>query len=307
MNQPHVLIFFIDGVGLGPNDPATNPFAAAQLPNLTALLGDKWYIERAQPVYSERATLIPTDANLGMDGRPQSATGQAAILTGRNVPALIGRHWGPWPVEPVADIIRQGTLFSQAIEAGKRTTLLNPYPQRYFDTIASGKRMYSSVTLAAAEAGVRFLTVDDLRAGLAVSPGFTNDGWRTELGVTDMPLLTPAEAGERLARLAQAHDFAFFDHWLTDIRGHRGSLEEAVAHVEMIDAVIGGMLAAWDDAQGLLIITSDHGNIEDKERRTHTRNLVPTILVGPDHRQRSAEITDLTHIAPLVRTFLTIE
>jgi phosphopentomutase len=67
------------------------------------------------------------------------------------------------------------------------------------------------------------------------------------------------------------------------------------------------MLAAWDDAQGLLIITSDHGNIEDKEKRTHTRNLVPTIVVGPDHRQISAEITDLTHIAPLVRTFLTIE
>ena len=35
-------------------------------------------------------TVIPTDACLGVDGRPQSASGQTTILTGVNVPATLG-------------------------------------------------------------------------------------------------------------------------------------------------------------------------------------------------------------------------
>ena len=34
----HVLFLFLDGVGLGPDDPMVNPFAAARMPNLTELL-----------------------------------------------------------------------------------------------------------------------------------------------------------------------------------------------------------------------------------------------------------------------------
>ena len=45
----------------------------------------------------------------------------------------------------------------------------------------------------------------------------------------------------------------------------------------MIDEVLGGLLAAWEDEAGVLIITSDHGNIEEKDHRQHTRNPVPTI------------------------------
>ena len=56
-----------------------------------------------------------------------------------------------------------------------------------------------------------------------------------------------------------------------------------LTHLEMIDAVLGGLLAAWDDENGLLILTSDHGNIEEKDQRQHTRNPVPTLLIGPDH------------------------
>jgi len=77
-----------------------------------------------------------------------------------------------------------------------------------------------------------------------------------------------------------------------------------VAHLELIDAALGGLLAAWDDARGLLIITSDHGNLEEKGHRQHTRNEVPTILVGRDHAAHAAAIHDLTDIAPVVRRAL---
>lgn len=302
----HVHLFFMDGVGLGGPDPAVNPFISAHLPHLNGLLGEDWFLQVAGPSTVERASFVHTDATLGIAGRPQSATGQATILTGRNVPQLIGRHYGPKPNEAVSAIVREGTLFHEVTAAGGSAALITPYPQRYFDAIESGRRLLSAVPLAATSAGLSLMTADDLRAGRAVSPGFTGEGWRDQLGYSDIPVLTLPEAGRRIAAIARSHTFTFFEHWPSDRRGHRGSLEEAVAHLEMIDAVLGGLFAAWDDQNGLLIITSDHGNIEAKDRRNHTENPVPTIIMGPDHAELAALVHDLTDIARVVRRFLNL-
>ncbi|MCA9872951.1 MAG: hypothetical protein KC441_04835 [Anaerolineales bacterium] len=306
MNSSHVLIFFLDGVGLGEDDPARNPFATAVLPHLTALFGSQWYLASREAICTPAASLVPTDANLGLPGRPQSATGQAAILTGRNVPQLIGEHYGPKPNTAVADVIRQGSLFQEVVQAGGRAGLITPYPSGYFAAIDSGRRLLSSVPLAATCAGLPLLTAEDLRNGRAVSPDFTAQGWREHLGYPDMPLLSLAEAGRQIAAIAQTYNFSFFEHWPSDVRGHRGTLAEAVAHLETIDTVLGSLLQAWDTANGLLIVTSDHGNIEDKNSRSHTRNPVPTILAGANHAALAARIHDLTDIATAVRTALAL-
>ena len=294
----------MDGVGLGDDDPEVNPFVTANLPNLTDLLGDGWYLQGNGRIHTPRASLIPTDAALGVPGRPQSATGQAAILTGKNAPQLIGEHYGPKPNTAVADIIRQGTLFSEITAAGEDAALLTPYPQGYFDAVNRGKRLYSAVPLAAVSAGLSLMNVDDLRNGRAVSPGFTGQGWRDYLGFTDIPILSLPQAGERIAALAAQYRFSFFEHWPSDRAGHRGPLADAVRHLEMIDAALGGLLDAWDDENGLLLITSDHGNIEEKNHRRHTANPVPTILVGKQHAELAAQINSLTDIALVVRKFL---
>lgn len=303
-DRPFVHIFFMDGVGLGGPEPAENPFAAARLPNLTGLLGAEWYLAGRGPVVGPRASLAPTDATLGLPGRPQSATGQATILTGRNVPALVGEHYGPKPNGAVAELIRAGTLFHEVVVAGGTAALITPYPEGYFAAVESGKRLLSAVPLAATAAGLPLMTADDLRAGRAVSPDFTAQGWRDHLGYADVPVLSPEEAGRRIAAIAATYDFSFFEHWPTDQAGHRGPLDAAVAHLELIDAALGGLLGAWDDARGLLIITSDHGNLEEKGHRQHTRNAVPTILVGRDHAAHAAAVHDLTDIAPIVRRAL---
>lgn len=303
-SRAFVHLFFMDGVGLGGADPALNPFVTARLPNLAALLGPDWFLAGRSRISTPRASLAPTDAILGMPGRPQSATGQATILTGRNVPALVGEHYGPKPNEAVAAVIREGTLFSEVVAAGHTATLVTPYPEGYFQAVASGRRLLSAVPLAARSAGLPLMDADDLRAGRAVSPDFTGQGWRDFLGYGDMPVLTLSEAGERIAATAAQFAFSFFEHWPTDQIGHRGSLEEAVAHLEAIDTVLGALLAAWDDTRGLLIITSDHGNLEEKAHRQHTRNPVPTILVGRDHAAHAATIQHLTDIAPVVRRAL---
>ena len=302
----HVHIFFMDGVGLGGSDPAVNPFVTAAMPHLTGLFGESWYLKDRGHVITGRASLVPTDANLDMPGRPQSATGQATILTGRNVPRLIGEHYGPKPSPEVAAIIKQGTLFHEVVAAGGRAALITPYPQRYFDAIDSGRRLLSAVPLAATSAGLPLMTADDLHQGRAVSPEFSGQGWRDHLGYADIPTLSLPEAGRRIAAIAQSYHFSFFEHWPSDRAGHRGSLAEAVHHLEMIDVVIGNLLDAWNHAAGLLVITSDHGNIEEKDHRQHTRNPVPTILAGWRQAELAANIHDLTDIAVVVRETLAL-
>lgn len=296
-------IFFMDGVGLGPADPAGNPFLTASMPYLTHLFGPDWFLNGTGRIITPRASLIPTDACLGVPGRPQSATGQATILTGRNVPQLIGEHYGPKPNPAIAAIIEQSNLFLDAVIRAKPAALLSPYPQDFFDNWQRGKRLLSAVPLAATSAGLSLMTADDFRAGRAISPDFTGRGWRDHLGYQDTPLRSLEESGRDLAQLARHYHFSFFEHWPSDRLGHRGDLNEAVSHLESLDTVLGQLIQNWDDS-GLLIITSDHGNIEEKGHRQHTTNPVPTILVGPGQAELAQTIHDLTHLARLIRASL---
>lgn len=295
----HILFFFIDGLGLGGDDPAVNPCLEAATPTLDRLFGPNWPTAR-RPIEHALGVLVPTDATLGVDGLPQSATGQATILTGRNASAEIGAHWGPWPGGNIQTILNEGNLFSA--EWRTPPVLANPYPPEYHAAIGKGRRAFSSITYSANRAGVRFRDGNDLRLGEAASPDITNDFWRTRLNTPDMPIVTPAQAGVNLARLAQANHFTFYDHWITDFIGHRGTLEEAQTHLAKIDAMLGGVLDLWDHENGLLIVTSDHGNIEDKSTRAHTYYPVPTILFGRDAKAKATKINSLLDIANAVKT-----
>lgn len=293
-------IFFMDGVGLGGDDPEINPFVSADMPALTRLFGPGWYLADAGPLVTAKASLVQTDATLGVAGRPQSATGQATILSGRNIAAAVGEHYGPKPNGPVRNEINKGTLFHAMRESGDPAALLSPYPDGYFRSIERGKSLYSAVPQAVVDAGYPLFGPEEMRRGDAVSPNFTGEAWHTQLGYTDMPIYTLAEAGAKLATLASRYTFSFFEHWPSDRLGHRGPLADAVRHLEMLDTVIGSLIDHWPAADGLLLITSDHGNIEEKNHRFHTLNPVPTILCGPQHAELAAQLANLADIAPTV-------
>ncbi len=299
-----LLLLFLDGVGLGPDNPDYNPFARASMPTLQALLGDRRLVQNhAAPAESVRATLLPLDACLGVAGRPQSASGQAALLTGQNVPARLGSHYGPKPNAAIADLLRtNGTLFSELAQAGKRAGLLNAYPGRYFEAIQSGRRLPGVVALAAMQAGLTLRNTQDLIAGRALSADFSGQGWHEHLGRRDVPLLSPAQAGHRLSRLADSLDFAFFEYWLSDVAGHQQDIDSACALLETFDQVLAGLLESWRDGEGLILICSDHGNLEDLRVRQHTLNPVPALAIGDLQLRR--ELTrgwrSLTDIAPAI-------
>ena len=313
-----LLFLFLDGVGLGPADPGVNPFARAAMPNLQELLGGHRLVRDtldpdsqgdridSASADTERATLIALDASLGVAGRPQSATGQATLFTGKNIPGVLGYHYGPKPNQAVAEYLRNGNLFSMLMEKGYRSALLNAYPPGYFSAIQSGRRLYSSIPLAVTSAGIPLMTDEDLRAGRALSADFTGQGWRERFGMDEALLMTPEEAGTRLAELALRYDFSLFEYWLSDYAGHKQDLQGACGLLETFDRILGGLLAAWDDGKGLILITSDHGNLEDLSTRKHTENPVPCLLIGkPAHRLAFAsQLHDLTGITPAIIRFL---
>lgn len=298
----HILFLFLDGIGLGPNNPETNPFARANLPILQNLLGGYRMVDRVAPLHNFKASLLAWDSCLGVPGMPQSATGQAVLLTGINIPKEIGLHFGPWPNDAVVRFIENGNLFNTLRMAGKRVSFLNAYPQKYFEAIQSGKRLYSSIPLAAVSAGIPLKTTIDLFEGRALSADFTGHGWREHIGIPEAPLLTPYQAGERLANLSLENDFSFFEYWLSDYAGHGQDMQEACDLLENFDQVLKGLLDHWDFQDGLILLTSDHGNMEDLSTRRHTMNPVPGLLVGPPavRREFTAHVHDLTGVTPAI-------
>ncbi|NJN84371.1 MAG: hypothetical protein HC802_20220 [Caldilineaceae bacterium] len=126
-----VLFLFLDGVGLGPNDPTINPLLAADLPTLAALLGGSPLVAATGRLSTDQAELVPTDAKLGIAGRPQSATGQTAILTGINAPARLGEHYGPRPDARVRAILDEAGIFKRLRTAGLAPYFCNAYPRAF--------------------------------------------------------------------------------------------------------------------------------------------------------------------------------
>ena len=296
-----VLFIFLDGIGLGENNPETNPFARAKMPNLNKLLDGRSLLRDAAPFHGERATLLAVDPAVGVSGLPQSATGQAILLTGINIPAELGYHYGPKPNPEVAAYLKEATLFSRFVKEGRRAALLNAYPPRYFDGIDSGKRLYSSIPLGVTNSGLSLFKHDDLFAGRALSADFTGDGWRLMLGFPNSPVMEPHQAGSKLGTLAKEYDFSLFEYWASDYAGHKQEMDNAIHLMETFDEVLGGLVADWDN-DGLILVTSDHGNMEDLSTRRHTDANVPALVIGNKSARDefTRDMKDLTDIAPAI-------
>jgi hypothetical protein len=302
----NLLFLFLDGIGLGDNNPEINPFARADMPYLQSLLGGQKLTRESAPFEGDLVTLLPIDPNLGVDGLPQSATGQAVLLTGINVPAELGYHYGPKPNPDVAKYLDGKTVFSKVVKAGKKTALLSAYPPRYFAGINSGKHIYSSIPLAFTNAGLSLFTKDDYYAGDALAADFTGQGWHDFLHLRDAPVYSPEEAGAKLSEIASRYDFSLFEYWASDYAGHKQDMDSAVRQLENFDGVLKGLLGSSGYRPDLTLITSDHGNMEDLSTRRHTAADVPLLLFGEQalRREFQKDIHDLTGIAPAISRIL---
>lgn len=300
----HILFLFLDGIGLGADDPEINPFSVANTPTLHALTNGKRWLRSTGRQISERAIFIPTDTQLGVAGRPQSGSSQAAMLTGKNVPQHIGRHYGPKPNAAIRDILAQDNFFMEVAAAGKRAALLDAYPPKLLDDIKRGYTLPSSIQYAAIAAGQTLFTKEDYIAGRALTAEWTGRPWQKYLKITDIPIYEPQEAGRLLVELSREYAFALHSHWMTDYIGHRGTVQQGVDLLDTFDGVLQGVLDYWEDSEGLVVVTSDHGNMEHIGDRKHTENLVPTLIIGEQKEAFAQGLTQITDFVPKMRQFL---
>jgi hypothetical protein len=295
-----VLLLFLDGVGIGAPDPATNPFALAHLPVLRGWLGGRLPLAGEAGGHDAPALLGRADATLGVAGRPQSGTGQTALLTGENAPRLFGRHFGSWVPTALRPLLVERSLFARAVAAGRSVCFANAYPLGDVERMLS--RRPPAFPLAAHAAGLLVRGAEALRAGRAVASSITHERWRERFGPDAVPEVDAAGAGEVLAGLVGDHELTVFAHYDTDIVGHMGEMPAAVAVLERVDAFLGGLLSRLPP-ETLVVLASDHGNVEDISTG-HTLNPVPLIAAGPGRAHMVERVRDLTDVVPLLLTFL---
>jgi 2,3-bisphosphoglycerate-independent phosphoglycerate mutase len=75
-----------------------------------------------------------------------------------------------------------------------------------------------------------------------------------------------------------------------------------VRALECVDAFLGGVVDALPGGT-LLVIASDHGNIEDATTG-HTRNPVPVLALGPGAAEVADRTRAITDVAPALLDLL---
>jgi hypothetical protein len=288
-NDSRLLLFFIDGLGIGTRGPH-NPFDGLIDAAPLAI-----FAEETPPIPFE-GLLVQTDACLGVEGRPQSASGQTTILTGINAPKIIGAHKQGFPNQALLDIIREHSIFLQLQNKGiESITFANTYTKKFFER---RPRWISATTAAVEAAGLRFNVVDDLRDGRAVYHDFTN-AMLIERG-EDVKPRTPDQAGDVLAGIVVQHRFTLYEFFITDKVGHAQDYDEARRLLPVLARFIRALLGKLDLIRTTVILTSDHGNIEDLSARNHTLNPVPTIIWGRNRREIAERVSTLADITPAI-------
>lgn len=124
----------------------------------------------------------------------------------------------------------------------------------------------------------------------------------------NVPEMSARELTNRLVSAITKSDFDFVvaNYANADMVGHTGNLQSAVKAVKCLDVCLGEVAKASLETDTCLIITADHGNIEqmlDLRSGTpdtdHTANPVPLLLIAKEWEKKGA-IGDYQSLAQIV-------
>ncbi|MDF2986825.1 MAG: phosphoglyceromutase [Eubacterium sp.] len=281
-----VIFIFIDGIGTGNKNSDTNPIYKAPAQVLAKLIDEARF---------------EADASLGIPGLPQSATGQTAIFTGVNAPAALNRHLSGQPTITLKKIIQKVNIFGELKKMGLTVANANVYRDEYLRNMLDLKdrRNRPSVTSVMCMAeNITFKTPRDFANNNGVYHDIT--GEILKKSGYDVELITPEHAARNLYNLSRQNDFTMYEHFITDIAGHKYDMKEAVEVVINLDRFLAELMRLINFEEDVLIITSDHGNLEDISVRTHTMSKVPVIVKGKHSQNVNYKIESLVDIMPYV-------
>ncbi len=272
----------VDGLGLGDDNPQENPVFSGACPNLLNLL-------------QSQASSI--DAGMGVEGIPQSATGQTALLTGVNAARHMGRHVSGFPGPSLRKIIREHNIYDKLAALGFSSTFANAYYVADVREVET-RRSQSVTTVSALKAfgGVRDKAL--MEQGKAVYQDLTRESLRAR--GYEGALQTPVQAAQTLLAIAREYDFTMFEYFQTDRVGHKGTWDEALRVLELFDGFLGEILNFTREDGALLVLTSDHGNIERFGARSHSLNPVPLVAIGLGSEFMKKNVFSVTDVTPML-------
>ncbi|GEM49479.1 hypothetical protein DC3_51140 [Deinococcus cellulosilyticus NBRC 106333 = KACC 11606] len=226
------------------------------------------------------------DARLGVEGLPQSGTGQTSIVTGINAAKHMGRHYGPVPGPTIKPLIRDHSTPVLLTRAGGTLKLLNFYPPTYAPPGGKHGAIVQSV----------------LDAGEILNPeGFPSI--RPSLGMhyqapyePYLPLNEIRAWGRAAARAAREVDLVMLDLWFSDFIGHAQDAVAARNYLIHLNAFLEGAV----EHEVRIFMTSDHGNMEDTNIKTHTFARVPFVSAGFE----ASEVRDIAEAGAEIKKLL---
>ncbi len=128
------------------------------------------------------------------------------------------------------------------------------------------------------------------------------------------PEMSALELGEKLraAINSKKFDFIVVNYANCDMVGHSGLLEPAIKACQTIDFQLGELEKTILANDGLMLISADHGNIEEmldesgNPNTAHSTNPVPFILIGRDVENLKLKDGRLSDIAPTILNLMQI-
>jgi 2,3-bisphosphoglycerate-independent phosphoglycerate mutase len=130
------------------------------------------------------------------------------------------------------------------------------------------------------------------------------------------PEMSAQEVTDRLVEAidAQRFDLIVVNYANPDQVGHSGVFAAAVKAVETVDACLGRLMDAVKRAGGALLVTADHGNVEqlfdyetNQPHTAHTMNRVPAILFNAPAGVGSLADGRLADIAPTLLALMGVQ
>ncbi len=241
------------------------------------------------------------DACLGVEGLPQSATGQATMFTGLNCAKAMGRHCEGFPGPSLRRLIEENNLFLQLKKRSLRVRFADAYLVESADELAA--RRYKSVTTVMALTTPEVITTaDDLAEDRALMQDLTRETIQDRY--PDIPVITPEDAASHLFALARTNDFTLYEFFQTDVAGHSMDYARACEVLRLYDKFLAALLRYVEAAGMMLIMTADHGNIEAMGEQGHTRNPVPFVAVGPKEEEMRSRVKSLVDVTPAILRFI---
>jgi len=297
----NILMVFLDGVGIGKMDNQFNPFFKFGFKTFENIFGNIPSLDN-QRFTNGTHYLFPTDATLGIEGLPQSGTGQASLFCGFNAPKFVDKHFGPYPYSTTIPILQKDNILVHFRDKYRSSYFANAYPKAFFDYINSGRTRLGVTTLTCQLAGIRLNRVADVRTSKALTAELTNERWNQKLGYK-LKVIQPKTAARRLLRIAEQYKFTLYEYYLSDHLGHLRIANEFEKLFGELDEFLFTLLAEVDSKKMTIVICSDHGNLEDLSIKTHTRNPALTIAAGKSAKEIAQSVTDITQIKQSLLNF----